>query len=46
MDAVSEQKDRDEQDAAREYADAEADRIGRIWKARFPKGKDWPREQT
>jgi hypothetical protein len=31
----------DEQQAAREWADEQAERIGRIWLRRFPGGRDW-----
>src|SRR5580704_6888657 len=33
--------DRDEQQAAREWADEQAERIGQIWLRRFPRGRDW-----
>jgi hypothetical protein len=33
--------DPDEQQAAREWADEQAERIGNIWLRRFPSGKDW-----
>jgi hypothetical protein len=33
--------DQDEQQAAREWADEQAERIGRIWLRRFPGGRDW-----
>jgi hypothetical protein len=33
--------DLDEQQAAREWADEQAERIGRIWLRRFPGGRDW-----
>jgi hypothetical protein len=33
--------DPDEQQAAREWADEQAERIGRIWLRRFPAGRDW-----
>lgn len=33
--------DPDEQQAAREWADQEAERIGYIWKRRYPRGRDW-----
>lgn len=33
--------DTDEQQAAREWADQEAERIGYIWQRRYPGGRDW-----
>jgi len=33
--------DRDEQQAAREWADEQAELIGQIWLRRFPRGRDW-----
>jgi hypothetical protein len=33
--------DADEQQAAREWADEQAERIGQIWLRRFPGGRDW-----
>jgi len=33
--------DADEQQAAREWADEQAERIGQIWLHRFPGGRDW-----
>jgi hypothetical protein len=33
--------DLDEQQAAREWADEQAERIGSIWLRRFPGGRDW-----
>ena len=31
----------DSEQAAREWADAQAANIGAIWKARYPGGRDW-----
>jgi hypothetical protein len=33
--------DPDEQQAAREWADEEAEKIGSIWLRRYPSGRDW-----
>jgi hypothetical protein len=33
--------DLDEQQAAREWADEQAERIGRMWLRRYPGGRDW-----
>lgn len=29
------------EEAAKEWADSEAEKIGRIWAARYPEGRDW-----
>lgn len=31
----------DDEQAAREWADAQAEWIGRIWQRRYPGGRDW-----
>lgn len=33
--------DQDEEQAAREWADEQAEKIGRIWLTRYPRGRDW-----
>jgi hypothetical protein len=33
--------DQDDEDAAREWADEEAAKIGSIWAKRYPDGRDW-----